>query len=171
MDVICPNCFSRQMVKQGLDKGRQRYGCKKCRYKTVHPLSPDDTEILKENVKLAKQKQSLQDLNRVERKTFREYARIENAVGAYNKELVKIFNENKLSKLTKKHKSKDGAVGVIQFSDVHFNELVSIPNCNKYDFSIASSRCRTFVTKAIKYFKAFNISNILLVQSGDLLNS
>ena len=97
MDVICPNCFSRQMVKQGLDKGRQRYGCKKCRYKTVHPLSPDDAEILKENVKLAKQKQSLQDLNRVERKTFREYARIENAVGAYNKELVKIFNENKLS--------------------------------------------------------------------------
>ena len=171
MGLICPNCFSSQVVKQGFDKEKQRYGCKKCRYKTVHPLSPDDAVILKENVRLAKQKQSAQDLNRIERKAFREFARIENAVGKYNKELVKIFKDNNLSKLTKKHKSKNGAVGVIQFSDVHFNELVSIPNCNKYDFSIASARCRTFVDKAIKYFKAFDIDNVLLVQSGDLLNS
>ena len=110
MDVICPNCFSSQMVKQGIDKGRQRYGCKKCRYKTVHPLTPDDAVILKENVKLAKKNQSYQDLNRIERKAFREYARIENAVGAYNKELVKIFKENNLSKLTKQHKQKSKLV-------------------------------------------------------------
>tara|TARA_R100000781_G_scaffold58773_2_gene37761 strand:+ start:1628 stop:2824 length:1197 start_codon:yes stop_codon:yes gene_type:complete len=171
MDLICPNCFSSQIVKQGFEKEKQRYGCKKCRYKTVHPLSPDDAVILKENVRLAKQKQSAQDLNRIERKAFREFARIENAVGKYNEELVKIFKDNNLSKLTKKHKSKNSAVGVIQFSDVHFNELVSIPNCNKYDFSIASARCRTFVDQAIKYFKAFDIDNVLLVQSGDLLNS
>ena len=170
MDIVCPNCFSMQLRKEGLMKGKQRYLCKKCNYKTVHPLESGEAEVLKENVKLAKQKQSFQDLNRIERKAFREYARVENACAKYNKELVKIFDNNNLSKLTKKHKENSKAVGVIQFSDVHFNELVDLEH-NKYDFSIASARCRSFVTKAIKYFKAFNITNVLLVQSGDLLNS
>ena len=170
MDLVCPNCFSTQLRKEGWDKGRQRHLCKKCRYKTVNPLESSEAEILKENVKLAKQKQSFQDINRIERKAFREYARIENACSAYNKELVRIFENNRLSKLTKKHKENNKAVGVIQFSDVHFNELVDLEH-NKYDFTIASARCRTFVTKAIRYFKAFNITNVLLVQSGDLLNS
>ena len=170
MDLVCPNCFSTQLRKEGTSKGKQRHLCKKCRYKTVNPLESGEAEILKENVKLAKQKQSFQDLNRIERKAFREYARVENACAEYNKELVKIFDNNILSKLTKKHKENSKAVGVIQFSDVHFNELVDLEH-NKYDFSIASARCRSFVTKAIKYFKAFNITNVLLVQSGDLLNS
>ena len=170
MDLICPNCFSSQLIKQGWESDKQRYGCKKCKHKTVYPLSPDDAEILKENVKLAKQKQSYQDINRIERKAFREYARIENAIGRYNEELIQIFEKNNLSKLTKKHKAVSSACGVIQFSDVHFNELVNLEH-NKYDFSVASARCKSFVTKAIKYFKAFGISNVLLVQSGDLLNS
>ena len=170
MDLVCPNCLSKQLRKEGFSKGRQRYLCKKCRHKSVNPLSSDDANILKENVKLAKQKQSFQDINRIERKAFREYARIENACSEYNKELVKIFENNNLSKLTKTHKENNKAVGVIQFSDVHFNELVDLEH-NKYDFNVASARCRTFVNKAKKYFKAFGVSNILLVQSGDLLNS
>ena len=170
MDLLCPNCLSKQLRKEGFSKGRQRYLCKKCRHKSVNPLSSDDANILKENVKLAKQKQSFQDINRIERKAFREYARIENACSEYNKELVKIFENNNLSKLTKTHKENNKAVGVIQFSDVHFNELVDLEH-NKYDFNVASARCRTFVNKAKKYFKAFGVSNILLVQSGDLLNS
>ena len=170
MDLVCPNCLSPQLRKEGKSKGKQRYLCKKCRHKSVNPIESGEAEILKENVKLAKQKQSFQDINRIERKAFREYARLENACAEYNKELVKIFENNNLSKLTKKHEAKNKAVGVIQFSDVHFNELVNLEH-NKYDFTVASARCRTFVTKAIKYFKAFNITNILLVQSGDLLNS
>ena len=170
MDLVCPNCLSPQLRKEGKSKGKQRYLCKKCRHKSVNPIESGEAEILKENVKLAKQKQSFQDINRIERKAFREYARLENACAEYNKELVKIFENNNLSKLTKKHEAKNKAVGVIQFSDVHFNELVNLEH-NKYDFTVASARCRTFVTKAIQYFKAFNITNILLVQSGDLLNS
>ena len=42
---------------------------------------------------------------------------------------------------------------------------------NQYDFKIASARCKHFVSKAINYFKSSDISNVLLVQSGDLLNS
>ena len=170
MDLVCPNCFSTQLRKEGTSKGKQRHLCKKCRYKTVNPLESGEAEILKENVKLAKQKQSFQDLNRIERKAFREYARVENACAKYNKELVKIFDNNKLSKLTKKHKENSKAVGVIQFSDVHFNELVDLEH-NKYDFSIASARCKLFVDKATTYFKSMGITNVLLAMSGDLLNS
>ena len=170
MDLICPNCYSAQIVKQGWDNNKQRYGCKKCKHKTKYPLSPDDAEILTENVRLAKQKQSYQDINRIERKTFREYARIENAVKRYNKELIKIFDNYELNTLTIPHERTSSAVGVLQFSDVHFNELVNLEH-NKYDFTIASKRCKYFVKSAIMYFKSQNISNMLLVQSGDLLNS
>ena len=170
MTLVCPNCFSTQLTKEGWDKGRQRYGCKKCRYKTVHPLQPDDVELIHSNVKLAKQKQSFQDLNRIERKSFREYVRVENAVAEYTHKLKEIFDKFELNTLTKSHKKTSDACGVIQFSDVHFNELVNLSH-NQYDFSIASKRCKYFVKSAIMYFKSQSISNILIVQSGDLLNS
>ena len=166
--IICPNCYSDRVIKCGWDKGYQRYQCKDCNKKTINAIA--DEELIKQNVKLQKQKQSYQDINRIERKTFREYARVENAVSQYNKKLIKIFDKNKLTTSTKVHVEKSKAVGVIQFSDVHFNELVNLEH-NKYDFQIASARCKLFVSKAIKYFQAFGVSNVLLVQSGDLLNS
>ena len=170
MDLVCPNCFSKQLRKQGWERDRQRWGCKKCKYKTIHPMQPDDVEILQSNVKLAKQKQSYQDLNRIERKTFREYARVENAVARYNAELKKIFDKYKLSTLTKSHERTSSACGVIQFSDVHMNELIDLRH-NQYDFSVASKRCKYFVKRAISFFKSQNVSNILIAQTGDLLNS
>jgi hypothetical protein len=50
-----------------------------------------DKEIVLENVKLAKQKQLAVDKNRIANKSFREDARIENAVAEYNNELVKLI--------------------------------------------------------------------------------
>ena len=167
--MFCPNCHSSQLTKAGFMKGKQRFECGKCKCKSVNPI--ENLELIQENVRLAKQKQSAQDINRIERKSFREYARLENAVSKYNKKLVEIFENYKLSKYTAKHSEKNKCVGVIQFSDVHFNELVNIPNCNKYDFTVASARCKLFVDKAIKYFEAFDVTNVLMVQSGDLLNS
>ena len=170
MELVCPNCFSLQLVNEGWHRGRQRYKCKKCNHKTIYPLSPDDADILRANVKLAKQKQSIQDLNRIERKSFREYARIENAISKYNSKLAEIFDNYKLSKLTKSHKQKNKACGVIQFSDLHFNELVDLEH-NKYDFKVASKRCKYFVKRAISFFKSQDVSNILIAMTGDLLNS
>ncbi len=166
--IVCPKCYNPGMIKSGWYKDRQRYECKVCGHRSSNVI--EDFDLLKENVKLAKQKQSAQDLNRIERKAFREHARIENAVSKYTKKLVKIFDNNNLSKYVVKHKEDNSAVGVIQFSDVHFNELVNLPH-NKYDFSIASARCKLFVDKATTYFKAMGITNVLMVQSGDLLNS
>ena len=166
--MFCPNCHSPKLIRCGFDDDRQRFQCKVCNYKTVNPI--DNLELVKDNVRLAKQKQNFQDLNRIERKSFREYARIENAIEQYSKQLVKIFDKYKLSKYTTKHSENTKCAGVIQFSDVHFNELVDLKH-NKYDFKIASSRCKYFVDNAIKYFKAFGVTNVLVALSGDLLNS
>ena len=166
--IVCPKCYNAGMIKSGWYKDRQRYECKVCGHRATNVI--EDFDLLKENVKLAKQKQSAQDLNRIERKSFREHARVENAVSKYSKKLLKIFENNTLSKYVIKHKKDNSAVGVIQFSDVHFNELVNLEH-NKYDFSIASARCKLFVDRATTYFKAMGITNVLMVQSGDLLNS
>ena len=166
--MFCPNCHSDKMIKSGYYEDKQRYQCKICHYRTSYPI--ENLELVKENVRLAKQKQSAQDLNRIERKSFREYARVENAVSQYTRRLVQIFDKYKLSKYTKKHKQNNKCAGVIQFSDVHFNELVDLEH-NKYDFNVASARCRHFVEKATTYFKAFGVTNVLVALSGDLLNS
>ena len=166
--MYCPRCHSGKVVRSGFDHDKQRYQCQICRFRTVNPI--EDIGLIKENVRLAKQKQNYQDLNRIERKSFREYARVENAILEYNKRLTKIFDNYKLNKLTKSHKENNKSCGVIQFSDVHFNELIDLEH-NKYDFNIASKRCKYFVKRAISFFKSQNVTNILIAQTGDLLNS
>ena len=166
--LACPNCFSIQLTKSGIEHGKQRYRCKRCKSRTVFPIT--DIELLKENVKYRKEKQKAQDVSRIERKSVREFARVENAVEEYSKELKQLFENYKLHTETKKHRSSSKAVGVIQFSDVHFNELVDIKG-NKYDFEVASKRCQYFVSQAKKYFKMANIKSIVVAFTGDLLNS
>tara|TARA_R100000808_G_C2146253_1_gene154167 strand:+ start:570 stop:1787 length:1218 start_codon:yes stop_codon:yes gene_type:complete len=170
-ELVCPHCYHQGMTKQGLnERGRQRYQCKSCRHKTIYPLYDTDVEVIKENVRLSKQKQKAQDRNRIHNKAFREHARIENAVEEYSRELKSLFEKNSLSCTTTKHEVNNEAVGVIQFSDVHFNELVELEN-NKYDFRVASQRTRYFVNRAKNYFKTSNISNVVFALTGDLMNS
>ena len=170
-ELICPHCYHVGMSKQGFnERGQQRYGCKSCRIKTIFPIYDADVEVIKENVRLSKQKQKAQDRNRIQNKAFREHARIENAIEEYSKELKTLFENNSLNCTTTKHKTNNKAVGVIQFSDVHLNELVDLEN-NKYDFSVASKRARLFVNKAKTYFKTANVSNIVFALTGDLMNS
>ena len=164
----CPNCYSIQLIKSGWEHGKQRYKCKRGGHRTVFPVT--DVELVRENVRYRKEKQKAQDLNRIERKAFREHTRIENAVTEYSKELKKLFEKNKLHRLTKTHKNTSKAVGVIQFSDLHFNELVNLEN-NKYDFKVAAQRCQHFVKKAKQYFRNANITNVFVALTGDMLNS
>ena len=170
--LVCPSCYHIGLSKQGkcADTGSQRYGCIKCRSKTIYPLWDVDHDVIRENVRLSKQKQKAQDNNRIQNKAFREHARVENAVEEYSKELIKLFDKNKLSTTTRKFKSNKDAVGVLQLSDVHFNELVELEN-NRYDFKVASSRIRYFVNKAKTYFKTAGVSNMVVALTGDLMNS
>jgi predicted phosphodiesterase len=127
-------------------------------------------DLIVENVRLAKQKQGQQDRNRIERKSFREYARVENALESYNEELVQLLKKKKLSHKTRFHNKLGDAVGIFHFTDTHFNELVSLPH-NTYDFTVASQRCKLFVDKAKKYFKAWGVKRVFFACTGDLMNS
>ena len=131
-----------------------------------------DFEILCENVRLAKKTQKFQDTNRIERKSFREAARIENAIEAYTSELAKLLISHSLASQTTKHVSdeKARAIGVVHFSDAHFNELVELA-MNRYDFTVASQRCQKLVARAKQYFSLFDIQHVLFAMTGDMLNS
>jgi len=137
-------------------------------------LLDDNGDLIENNVKYNKQKQKAQDINRIERKSFREHARIENAIEEYGKaiyELLKKHN-NELIKTTIKHKNKkdDKSIGIIQLSDLHLNELVDLQN-NKFDFDIASKRLKKYADETIKLFKDNNIKTAIICFTGDLLNS
>ena len=129
-----------------------------------------DKDIVEYNIRLAKQKQRFQDLNRIERKSFREDARLENALVEYNKELIKLLKKESVEVKLKKNKHTSEAVMVVQIADTHFNELVELES-NKYDFNIASKRLQKYAHKAKEYAKFHKANKILVAISGDLLNS
>ena len=130
-----------------------------------------DVEIIKENVRLAKSNQKQLDLNRIRNKSFREQARLENSLVAMSEEIRSLLGKYDFSKFTKKHDIRgDKSAGIIHLSDLHLNELVSIDG-NKYDFDIASQRLKQFATKCKEYLKLHNIKNVLVANTGDILNS
>lgn len=135
----------------------------------VHYLIADK-DIIKYNIQLAKQKQRFQDLNRIERKAFREDARLENALVEYNKELISLLKKHSTKVKLKKVKKENEAVIVCQIADTHFNELVDL-DTNKYDFEVASKRLQKFAYLVKKYAKFHNADKILIAITGDLLNS
>ena len=167
--MICPLCYSDELVKKGFDyKGDQRYQCKECGHRPTHPL--EDMDVVIENVKAKKQVQKYQDTNRIERKAFREHARIENAYAEYTRELIDRLDNNKFHELPEiKHIEGTGA-GVIQLSDLHFNELVNLPH-NQYSFEVAARRLRRLANEAYFIFGLRGISNVLIAFTGDLMNS
>ena len=135
----------------------------------VHYLIADK-DIIHYNIKLAKQKQRFQDLNRISNKAFREDARLENALVEYNKELIKLLKKESIEVKLKKNKHTSESVMVVQIADTHFNELVELES-NKYDFNIASKRLQKYAHKIKQYAKFHKANKILVAITGDLLNS
>ena len=129
-----------------------------------------DKEIVFENVKLGKQKQKYQDLNRIERKSFREHARIENAVEAYNSKLVEILEKGVDFAPNYKDLTTSESKIIVQLSDLHLNELIELPG-NTFDFSVASKRLFKFAHKIKSIAKWSSANSIIVVFGGDLLNS
>lgn len=130
-----------------------------------------DEEILKENVKLGKKSQRNQDINRIERKSFREYARIENAVSEYVEKLVDTLEDSAFNFDTIKHNNNGTtSTGIFQISDLHLNEEINLPS-NKYNFQIASARLKEYVRKAKQYFLINGVTDVVVAMTGDILNS
>ena len=135
----------------------------------VHYLIADK-DIVEYNIRLAKQKQKFQDLNRIERKAFREGTRQDNALIEYNAEIIKLLKRESLNtKLSKKKHNTEAAI-VVQLADLHLNELVELES-NKYDFDIASKRLQKYAYKVKEYVKFHKANKVLIAITGDLLNS
>ena len=151
-------------IRRRVEEIRKEYGIK-----------PDvDVEIIKKTVQIAKQKQKAQDINRIERKSFREYARAENAIAelaAGIKEQLKLHaKELSKIKINPIKRSKSDGIGVFHWTDLHGNELINLPH-NKYDFKILSKRLKLYNQEALDEFKFRGINKVLISVTGDLLNS
>jgi len=129
-----------------------------------------DPEVRTEAVKQAKLKQRAQDINRIERKGFREYARVENAVSEYVQEISAILKSFKPTQKIPRRTKNGKAGGIIHWSDQHLNERVSLPN-NTYDWNIAAKRLKKHVDACKRQCEAHGINRVLIAMTGDLLNS
>ena len=131
----------------------------------------DELAVRLLGVKVMKQKQEAQDRNRIQNKLFREHARAENAVTAITTDIRSILRKYKPHLGTIKHPAKkNSAVGVVQFSDVHFNECVMIES-NTYDFTVASKRIKKHIDASMAHFDTADVQNVLVAFTGDMLNS
>ena len=140
------------------------------RIKDIIQYEIADKEVIEENLKLAKRSQKQADLNRIKNKSFREHVRLENALVEYNKALVDILKTESLKTTIKQHESKGKQAIIVQIADTHFNELVDLKH-NKYDFEVASKRLQKFAHHIKEYASFYNVNEIFIAITGDLLNS
>lgn len=132
----------------------------------------DTDEIIGANVKLAKKVQGLQDLQRVERKSFREHARVDNMILELHQAMKDTLDKNRFTEFSVRPVPNESApVGIIQLSDIHFNELVNDHMDNQFNFDIASKRLHKLIRKAKTLFLASGVKTVCLFMTGDLLNS
>jgi hypothetical protein len=142
----------------------------------LEPALEPDRELLRFNVRLAKQRQGLLDTNRIERKAFREHARVENAVGAYVRELATQLERQPFSTPPRRrgHQASAEAAGeavlIVQLSDLHFNERVDLPS-NRYDFTIASARLAKLAQRVKQLGRCYGARKAVIACLGDFLNS
>lgn len=134
---------------------------------------PTTNEALAHVVRLQKRIQAGQDRTRVERKAFREHARKDNLILAMQQATIDILESQRFTKLKAPRlpTNEKAPIGVVQFSDVHFNELIDDLDGNKYDFEVASQRVRKHVLQSLKYFNAFKVTDVAVFFTGDLINS
>ena len=131
-----------------------------------------DRELLQFNVRLAKARQAQADSNRIERKAFREHARVENAVTAYTRELCARLDERGFTQGVKLSRIPEGgeSVLIVQLSDLHFNERVELPS-NRYDFTVAAQRLAKLAQRVKQLGKSYGARKVVVACLGDFLNS
>lgn len=185
MIMVCSRCGGTHFNKKGIINGVQQYKCVSkndkgevcgCRKQPIFLNDEEETElqdIREQAVKLAKKNQKIQDINRIERKTFRELTRVENVIIEYVTQLREVIKEHPITidyNEIPDIKENGSSVGIVHLSDLHFNELVDIVG-NKYDFKVAAKRLKLFAQKILNGFKSRNITEVYIVFTGDLLNS
>jgi predicted phosphodiesterase len=135
-----------------------------------------DQEIVLENAKLARKNQALQDSNRIERKSFRETSRVINMIEELTQRLIETFTMRKFNVDTVKHEPKElhggpAPIGVIQFSDLHFNAVIQDVQENRFDLDVACRRLYKHVAQSISKFKVEGVQKVVLALTGDLVKN
>lgn len=136
------------------------------------PDREQDRELLQFNVRLAKARQAQADTNRIERKAFREHARIENAVTAYTRDLCSLLDERGFTQGVTLSRIPEGgdSVLIVQLSDLHFNERVELPS-NRYDFTVAAQRLAKLAQRVKQLGQSYGARKVVVACLGDFLNS
>ena len=139
----------------------------------IQSVEPD-LEMLTETVRLAKKNQELMDQHRIKNKSFREHARVENAVTAYNQSILAELQQHgvRLGDCPRRSGALDpsAATIVVHLSDNHFNELVNLPT-NRFDFTVAAKRLQLLAQKTKLQGKAYGAERVVVFFGGDLMNS
>lgn len=136
-----------------------------------HIDAPTGLESSDRRFRIAAQLQKSRDDLRVERKQFREEIRYHNAVNELNEELIMALQDHSdFDTIIHNENYEIEAEGLIQISDIHFNELIDMP-FNKFDFRIAAKRLKKYVTQATKMFIAHDVSTVHVCFTGDMVNS
>jgi len=152
-DLDCSTRYVRQTV--------QKYG---------HLLDNVTTsEMTKQALSLEMRNQRLRDQQRTERKVRGEF-RYTSAIGEYASELSKALQGRGLYAPVFHRAYNPNAQGVIQVSDAHFNELISMPH-NQFDFTVGSQRLKKFALESKRILGAYNIKKVLVAFTGDMINS
>lgn len=116
--------------------------------------------------------QRLQDMGNRDKRIIRDASRQWNCMTELAEAMRDVLTTHTLTATTPPTiKENQKTVGVLQLSDIHFNELIHDIDNNRYDFEVASARIKKFVDKSIKFFKAHDISSVAVLMTGDLLNS
>ena len=133
---------------------------------------PEQKEFENHVDTVSRQKQKLQDKLRVERSKFRIESRNQNAIEELLEEISATLQSEHSKFNTVKHEiGLDAPItGIMQVSDIHFNEIVDLP-FNQFDFTIAAKRLKKYVIKATRIFKAHGIKKVLIAFTGDMMNS
>ena len=152
--------------KCGTDRFNRLY-----REAMAEDLGVRDVELIESNIDLAMKHQKQMDLNRIKNKSFREDARLSNAMVACGEEIRKILDTYDFSKVTIQHEDVDVPTqGIVQLSDLHFNELVETIT-NVYDFEVAAKRMKLFAIRATELLLLKKVRHVLVANTGDILNS
>ena len=115
--------------------------------------------------------QESRDLSRIQEAEFRATARQDNRYTALLGAMLTEIKSVDMSRFQMTHEvNKKAPVGLVQISDTHFNELVELVG-NTYDFPIASQRLKLLADKTIMYFKGLGVTELVVVGTGDLVNS
>jgi len=137
--------------------------------KRIPQLSDED---LKAGAFASKSKllQRKTDELRVVKKEFRESARVENTLIALNESLIQILSQETFKPLTYEHPQKEGPMLIVQVSDLHFNELINLPD-NVYGFEVGAKRLQKYADKIRRLILNYNVKSVLIALTGDMINS